>query len=102
MAFSLHNSLAAIEGYIGKKSPFIRTPKFNLKTDKKGWKSNIYVAKRLGFLTYVEILFALYFLFGVVLAIYWQNFVMLPLHLALVLGYGGIVCYSILHQYRKA
>ena len=30
MGFSVHNSLAVLEGHFGKKSEFIRTPKFNL------------------------------------------------------------------------
>ena len=28
IGFSIHNSVAVIEGHLGKKSPFIRTPKF--------------------------------------------------------------------------
>ena len=30
MGLSWHNSLAVVEGYIGKKTPFVRTPKFAL------------------------------------------------------------------------
>src|SRR5690606_37074111 len=30
MGFSLHNTVAIIEGHLGKKSEFIRTPKFNI------------------------------------------------------------------------
>ena len=33
MGLSLHNAMAVLEGYIGKKSAFIRTPKFNLSND---------------------------------------------------------------------
>src|SRR5690606_37621421 len=29
MGFSLHNSMAVMEGHIGKRSDFIRTPKYN-------------------------------------------------------------------------
>ena len=30
MGFSVHNSVAVIEGHLGKKSEFVRTPKFNI------------------------------------------------------------------------
>jgi cellulose synthase/poly-beta-1,6-N-acetylglucosamine synthase-like glycosyltransferase len=42
MGLSLHNAIAVIEGYMGKKSPFIRTPKFNLLESKDTWQKNKY------------------------------------------------------------
>ena len=30
MGFSLHNSIAVLEGHFGKRSDFVRTPKFNI------------------------------------------------------------------------
>ena len=30
MGFSLHNTIAVLEGHLGKKSEFVRTPKFNI------------------------------------------------------------------------
>lgn len=38
MGFSLHNSVAVIDGYLGKKLPFIRTPKFNINSSKDRWR----------------------------------------------------------------
>ena len=35
MGFSVHNSIAVLEGHLGKKSAFIRTPKFNLSPNEK-------------------------------------------------------------------
>ena len=35
MGFSLHNSIAVLEGHLGKKSEFVRTPKFNISTLKE-------------------------------------------------------------------
>ena len=34
MGFSLHNTIAVLEGHFGKKSEFVRTPKFNILTIK--------------------------------------------------------------------
>ena len=39
IGFSIHNSVAVIEGHVGKKSPFIRTPKFNIKGIEKSDKN---------------------------------------------------------------
>lgn len=45
MGFSVHNSLAVLEGHFGKKSGFVRTPKFNIVNKKvavgsSSWQSN--------------------------------------------------------------
>jgi len=48
MGLSLHNTVAVIQGYIGKKSPFIRTPKFNIKGIKDSFKKQNYLASALG------------------------------------------------------
>ena len=60
------------EGYIGKKSPFIRTPKFNL-TNKEGgekWKGNKYNKINLNWINVVEILLTCYFIFGLYIHFY--------------------------------
>ena len=43
MGFSLHNSIAVLEGHIGKRSEFVRTPKFNISNLKDSWKGNKYL-----------------------------------------------------------
>ena len=60
MGFSIHNSIAVLEGYVGKKSSFVRTPKFN----KSKIKDNKYTIKKISFYSFIEIVLALYFLFG--------------------------------------
>ena len=60
MGFSIHNSIAVLEGYVGKKSSFVRTPKFN----KSKMKDNKYTIKKISFYSFIEIALALYFLFG--------------------------------------
>ncbi|MEX1240782.1 MAG: cellulose synthase family protein, partial [Cyclobacteriaceae bacterium] len=37
MGLSLHNSLAVIEGWLGIKTPFMRTPKFNIVRKRDPW-----------------------------------------------------------------
>ncbi|MCX6348476.1 MAG: histidine kinase, partial [Candidatus Aureabacteria bacterium] len=99
MGFSLHNGIAVLEGYLGKKTPFIRTPKFNIRDLKESWNENAYVSGRISFLTLIEGLLALYFLGGAVLAFYYDYYALLPVHLMLFLGYGMIFVFSIRHAH---
>jgi len=74
MGLSLHNSIAVIEGWIGKKSPFIRTPKFNVTRSQDSWANNKYVKPSLSLGVLVEGLLALYFLGGLGVSIYLQEY----------------------------
>ncbi len=97
MGLSLHNGIAVLEGYLGKKSPFIRTPKFNLSDTSEGWKANLYRARNISFLTFMEGLLALYFVFGFALGIYYQDYGLLLFHGMLVVGYSFVFYYSVKH-----
>lgn len=90
MGFSFHNSLAVIEGHIGKKSPFVRTPKFNIKSMGDNWKSNKYIKAEISVITVFEGLLALYFLFGILSAFKLTDYGLLPFHLMLFFGFGFV------------
>ena len=64
MGFSLHNTIAVLEGHLGKKSEFVRTPKFNINSLKDNWKKNIYIKKKPSIHVVLEGLLAVYFIFG--------------------------------------
>ncbi len=97
MGLSLHNSIAVFEGYIGKKTPFVRTPKFALNKKKGSWLDKKYRVVKLSPLTAVEALLTLYFAFGLVLAFVVDDFGMIPFHLMLTLGFGFVFFYSVKH-----
>lgn len=98
MGLSLHNAIATIEGYLGVKSPFVRTPKFNIKDIKDDWKGvNVYLTRKLAPVTYMEGFFLLYFIFGAGLGIYYGNYGMLPFHIMLIFGYATVFYYSVRH-----
>lgn len=97
LGLSIHNAMAVFEGLIGRKSPFVRTPKFNI-TDKQGtWKGNKYFAKRINPLTALEGLLGIYFFGGLALAFYFNDFALLPFHLLLSLGFLLVFYYSVQH-----
>ncbi|QJW88084.1 glycosyltransferase [Spirosoma taeanense] len=101
MGLSLHNTIAVIEGYIGRKTPFVRTPKFNVTTAKDSWAANVYVSRQISWLTMVEGLLALYFFGGLALAFYIQDFRMFFLHIMLMVGFGMVCVYSLVHAGRR-
>jgi len=94
MGFSLHNSIAVLEGHFGKKSEFIRTPKFNINSLKDTWKGNKYLKKKISINVIFEGLLAIYFAFGMYSAFVvgdkGGDFALFPFHLMLFLGFGYV------------
>ncbi|GAB3541385.1 cellulose synthase family protein [Spirosoma fluminis] len=101
MGLSLHNTIAVIEGYIGRKTPFVRTPKFNVTTAKDSWAANKYVSRQVNWLTVLEGMLALYFLGGLALAFYIHDFRMFFLHIMLMVGFGMVSLYSLIHARQR-
>ena len=95
MGFSVHNSLAVLEGHFGKKSEFIRTPKFNISSLSNQWKSNIYLKKRLSKNMILESLLFLYFGFAIYSAFLVNDFGLILFHLMLFAGFGFVAFKSI-------
>ncbi len=54
MGLSLHNAIAVLEGYAGKKTSFVRTPKFNITAVDNQFKKNIYTLNKMGWLSFLE------------------------------------------------
>ncbi|TXE10259.1 cellulose synthase family protein [Algoriphagus aquimarinus] len=87
MGLALHNAQAVWEGLTGKKSPFIRTPKFNLESG-SDLEKNHYIKFKIPVTTWMEGVLMLVFSAMVGLHIYMGTFEMLPFHLMLAVGYG--------------
>ncbi|WP_396603045.1 cellulose synthase family protein [Algibacter sp. R77976] len=94
MGFSLHNSIAVLEGHLGKKSEFVRTPKFNISKYKDNWKNNKYMKRNISVNVIFEGLLMLYFGFGMYSAFIVGNqggdFGLFPFHLMLFVGFGYV------------
>ncbi len=113
MGISLHNTIASLEGWLGFKSPFIRTPKFNLSTansdnnasnnttDKKAWKRNKYLNRKISLLTLLEGFLALYFSSGLAIAIHLQDYGLFPFHLMLTFGFSAVFYFSLKHSLAR-
>lgn len=101
MGLSLHNSIAIIQGYIGKKSPFVRTPKFDIKNIADKLNKDKYMATKIPFTTIMEGILCLYFIYAIYAGIEMHNNSFILLHILLALGYGAICYYSVKHLRLK-
>lgn len=99
MGLSLHNSLAVVEGLVGKKTPFVRTPKFNLGQKNSHWKKNRYLSLKMPFVTLLEGFLSVIFLLIVLGSLNWGIYLMLPFHVMVAVGYG-IVFYTSYKSYN--
>ncbi len=100
MGLSFHATRALIEGFSGKKSAFIRTPKFNIQPQQNQL-TNITPRSPLRLsMLWAEGLIAIYFVGGVASAVFFRDYSFLTYHLMLVIGFGSIFILTLLHQFR--
>jgi cellulose synthase/poly-beta-1,6-N-acetylglucosamine synthase-like glycosyltransferase len=98
MGLSLFNTIAVVEGYIGIRSPFVRTPKFNIVDNKIGVEKNQYMRSKIPVIAYFEGLLALYFAFALWYGLQHELYPFVPYHVLLMFGFGGIFFYSVKHS----
>lgn len=100
MGLSLHNALAVIEGYIGRKTPFVRTPKMGDRSADGGVFKDGYLKSVIAPMTMLEVMLSLYAVGGLFLAFYLDDAGLVPYHLMLAVGFGAVAYYSIAHSIR--
>ena len=84
IGLTLPGSKAVLEGIVGLKSPFVRTPKYSVEGNKGDWASKKYRCK-VGLVTVLEISFGVYFTLANIYA--WQ------------LGIYGVMPFLMLFQF---
>lgn len=101
MGMSLHNSRAVLQGYFGKKTPFIRTPKWNLIGRNGSWSTKHYIEHNISIYSVLEGLLALYFLVALVFEIVAGEWGFVLLHFMLLFGFTFVFYLSIKHSLVK-
>ncbi len=94
MGLSFHNSMAVVEGWLGRKTPFVRTPKFNVNQKSDSWKGNKYLSKNIDKSTWIELILLFYFIMALILEVYLKIIGLVPFHIMLILGYASILYYT--------
>jgi len=98
------NARAVLEALFGVKSGFVRTPKYNIESRKDNWlKAAMRYRRKRGLLPYLELAFALYFVFAVYYAFRSNIYATIPFLLIFLLGYGYMAVMSLFQgSIRKA
>ena len=100
MGIALHISIGVMEGFLGIKSPFIRTPKFNL-SDKNQLKNNQYLRRVLNPLVILELLMLIYALIGIYYSFQFSIYYMILFLMMIVMGYSYTSFYTLKNAFIK-
>ncbi len=93
LGLSIHNAIAGFEGFIGKKTPFVRTPKHNIKKVSDNWRDHTrYMKRNLPGLFYLELMAALIFGTALLKGLFFGPNAFVTLHIMYTVGFG-LVCY---------
>ncbi|WP_417363102.1 cellulose synthase family protein [Galbibacter sp.] len=95
LGFTLHNSFAVLQGHYGKRTDFVRTPKFNINSLKDQWKGNTYISGKISKSVVLEALLLLYFLFGILSAFVLKDYSLLAFHIMLFFGFSFVLFHSV-------
>lgn len=98
MGMSLHNAWAVFRGWLGQQTAFVRTPKFNIVNGKDIWKNKKYTASKISPIVYLEGLFSLYFLSGIIMGFYYEDYGLIPFHMLAFSGFALIFYFSLKHS----
>ncbi len=101
MGFAVNNTRAVIEALLGKRTEFVRTPKYHVLTPADRWQDKRYVPRQLHFQVFVELLLGLYFLVGLGISLYHVELAALPFQVLFMLGFGGIGVLSLRHAMQR-
>lgn len=90
------NARAVLEALFKVESSFVRTPKYNVESRKDNWLQAATKYKRKGgWLPFIELAFALYFVVAVLYAIRSNIYATIPFLLLFLLGYGYMAAMSL-------
>jgi len=95
MGMSLHNSKAVWHGYTGKRTPFVRTPKFALSGSGDNFAKSNYLNAKIPSTTFFELILAVYFLAAVIWGVQAGEYAFVIYHLMLSVGFATIGILSI-------
>jgi len=89
IGLAVRNALAVIEAILGKKSEFVRTPKYRVEASGKNrnaWIQKSY-KKSAGLMPYLEIALGIYFAGAVIYSIQIENYATVPFFILFIWGY---------------
>ncbi|NND72832.1 MAG: glycosyltransferase [Rhodothermales bacterium] len=103
MGMAVNNTRAILEGLAGRKSPFVRTPKYNSTGASGGhWWKSAYAGRSLSVEVFLEALMMIYSIVGLVVIIMLGQWAAVPFQLLFALGFGLMATYGVKHRVMAA
>ena len=98
MGMAVNNTKAIFEALIRKKTAFIRTPKIgdNIKEYTQKYKK-----RKLSPIIIIELILAIYFIFGIGISLYYMEIAAIPFQLMFLMGFGSIGVLSLRHALSR-
>ncbi len=93
MGLSLSNLRAIAQAVRGKKTAFIRTPKYN-STGKSEWSGSRYASRRLPGIAWIELILMMYCAAGVLVIMVFEEWAALPFQLLFCAGFALITVFN--------
>lgn len=97
MGLSFQNSIAVWDAWTGKKTSFVRTPKYNIRNRSDSFRGRMYLGKQIPYSTWIEFLLFIVFLAAAVYGWTIGYKAFFAFHVLIALGFGGIAFYSVKH-----
>jgi hypothetical protein len=97
MGLSVQNAVAVLQGFFGKTSVFVRTPKAAI----TAVQNNTYLSKGLNWINSLEVAVLCYFFCGICLSIYLNDYFMMLFFVMITYGLGFILLESVQLAYPK-
>jgi len=94
IGLTIRNSRAVLEAVMGKQTEFVRTAKFRVEGKQAGWERKKYLG-RAGWIPYIEMSFAVYFLFCVAYSLSVENYLTVPFLMLFVMGHSYMSAMSL-------
>ncbi len=88
IGLSVMNAKAVIEALLGIQSSFVRTPKYRVEGREETWEQKNYVRRRSGWVPFVELGLAAYFLFTLAYSFQSENYLTSPFLTLFFMGYA--------------
>ena len=100
MGMAVNNTIAVIDAMVGKKSEFLRTPKYGIVKNTDDWREKAY---NLPFskTTLLELFFGIYGIMAILIAFYSRNPIWIPIIALQTMGFLYIACLSFSHTRFK-
>jgi len=100
MGLAVNNTRAVLEALVGRRSPFVRTPKYNIVAGGGAWQASRYRIARVRPAVIVELLLLLYFIVAIGLAVHYAELSLIPFQLMCLAGFGLTGLLSVRHAWE--